>query len=331
MAATMGLAVGQPSYAASSVTQVVTKAIADCPFDDSAGQIADTQAFGVPGLSPGQVDVRKTLFQPATRRLVGPVGAGFGTTVAVGFLDADHCPDLVVGEPAASGGGAVAVFTGSTSGIGTTPTSTISAQTGADRFGAAVALGSRYTSGRLGVGPYVTDLWVAAPGRTVDGQTGAGAIDHYVVPQSGSPTLLETITAASAVVGGQAQDGAGFGSVLSANPEGLLVGVPDENVNGRAGAGAAYWLHIDTGSGATDQVQSSVRGSATRPAARRPDFRRSGTTSAPRSRCRLRPSGSGRWSDHRARTCWSRRPIPRSPGSASTPAWCSRTCCRAEC
>jgi hypothetical protein len=260
LAAIMGLAAAPPSYAASLLPALAAKAATDCPFDDSAGQIADTQAFGVPGLSPGQVDVRKSPYQPAATRLAGPAGAGFGTAVAVGFLDADHCPDVVVGEPTASGGGAVAVFTGSTSGIGPTSTSTLPAQSAADRFGAAVAMGSRYTGGRPGSGSYVTDLWVGAPGRTVGGQTGAGAVDHYVVPQSGSPTLLETITAASAVVGGQAQAGAGFGSVLSADPEGLLVGVPDEDVNGRADAGAAYWLHIDTSTGSTDQAQRLGQG-----------------------------------------------------------------------
>jgi hypothetical protein len=103
-------------------------------------------------------------------------------------------------------------------------------------------------------GPPITDLWIGAPGRTVDGLASAGAVDHDTLVSTGAVTLHETITENAIPNLSQHFAAAGnrFGSVLAAGEDGtfdneddsaLLVGVPNETVNGHAQAGAVYYIN----------------------------------------------------------------------------------------
>ncbi|WP_204912449.1 FG-GAP repeat protein [Microlunatus spumicola] len=213
----------------------------DCAFDAAAGTTADVQVFGLPRTATGAVEVRAHAGVPA-QRIPGTAGTGFGTSLATAFVDSDHCADLAVGAPTAPGGGAVQVFLGAADGYATTPALTLRASSAADRFGSDLALRERSTGG--------VDVWVGAPGRTVAGHARAGAVDHFLITADGGARRLETITAADARHG-QVQSSTGFGGVLAASGEGLLVGVPGHDVGRKKDAGAAYWYPLDTSTGST--------------------------------------------------------------------------------
>ena len=197
------------------------------------------RAIGLPGVGPGTVDVRQGGGLPG-QRLTGTSGTAFGSAVSTAYVDGDACLDLAVGAPLADGRGSVQVFLGGPDGFAARPAVTLTGRTSGERFGTRVAVRERAAGG--------ADVWVGAPRRTVDGRTRAGAVDHLVVAADGTSRRVETITAAGAA-GGVVQASAEFGSVLTASVEGLAVGVPRQDVSGRADAGAAYWFPLATGSG----------------------------------------------------------------------------------
>lgn len=172
----------------------------------------------------------------------------------------DDCSDLLIGVPGANGGaGIVIVARGSADGIRADGFVVLSGKPG-DHFGASIA----------GDGDHV---FVGAPGRTVNGARGAGAIDHFVI-DGNDAHLVHSITENSAGVTGLAEPGDGFGSVLryvsypSVKYRTLLVGVPAEDVGSAKDAGIMTVLRVSytspkvLDSSMTSQNTAGIGGSA---------------------------------------------------------------------
>jgi hypothetical protein len=190
----------------------------------------------------GAVDLHLTSAPPVrlTRGSIAGFGqatAGdeFGAAVSSGNVDQDSCADLVVGAPGEGGAGAVHVVFGDPSGVRRSGGLTIhapDARTG-DRFGAAVALADE-------------DLWIGAPGRSVNGHPAAGAVYHYALDVSDagvvSPRLVQIVTQATPMVAGAPEAGDRFGQVISATLTLVVIGIPSEDVGDRRDAGMVQVL-----------------------------------------------------------------------------------------
>lgn len=121
-----------------------------------------------------------------------------------------------------------------------------------DRFGTAI------TTTDLD-GDDCQDLVVGAPGRAVDGVTGAGAVYVYRGTPQG-PRLARTLVQGSDGVPGQPQENGHFGAVLAGVLAGsetgatLRIGQPDRDVDGAKDAGAVIRLEAGglLGDGAVD-------------------------------------------------------------------------------
>jgi hypothetical protein len=139
------------------------------------------------------------------------VDGGFGAALVVRDLNGDGRPDVAVGEPGGTGAvvdsGVVDVFFGDGAG-GFDPAVSAAPADGeaGDRFGAALAPG-------YFVGGPLPQLAVGAPGRTVNGEPGAGRVD-VVDLASGSPSFPLAAPVVFPVAGEGA--GAGFGTALAA-------------------------------------------------------------------------------------------------------------------
>ena len=225
-------------------------------YDDvDADGIPDVVA-GVPGVTSavaGTVDVHAT--RNPSHNIVGApwpqlgISSRFGQAIAEVDIDSDGCSDLAVGDPGHAGGGAVDLLFGTQNGIRTTSPVQIPARTATDEYGTAVSVGRSMRNGRS-----VTDLWIGAPGRTVNGVADAGAVDHYTLSPSGTATFVESLTESSPVIGGRPVTNERFGAVIDADADAVLVGLPAATVNGQANAGAAVWLVVG---GSTDAVTQS--------------------------------------------------------------------------
>lgn len=158
-------------------------------------------------------------------------GARFGASASTPDFDHNQCADLAVGSPGLDGKGAVYLLHGSRSGVTSAGGVKISAPDGVagDQFGAAVVSSARQDGS--------TDLWVGAPGRKVSGLAAAGEVYHYRVSDAFAPTLVGTLSYATAGVAGTPAAGDRFGSVLSVAFAQVAVGVPRRAVNGHAQAG----------------------------------------------------------------------------------------------
>jgi hypothetical protein len=205
---------------------------------------------GLPGHgASGGIDVHGS--SSGAHAIAGSQFAGLGASASFGQsvqqldVDGDGCDDLLIGDPGHGAGGAVDIVFGSPTGISLTGGLRIDGLSAGDDYGTAVAV-DRYVPVPE---PAITDLWIGAPGRMVDGLAAAGAVDHYTLATTGAVTLQETITedAIPALPQQLAAAGNRFGSVLAAGvdwPEpALLVGVPNETVDGQAQAGAVYYIN----------------------------------------------------------------------------------------
>lgn len=167
-----------------------------------------------------------------------------------------------------------ALFVGPT-GISTHVLARLAPRTSTDDYGASIAVGLHFQDDEDEFPVTGIDVWIGAPGRTVTGYVGAGAVDHYFLNKSHQLDYVDTVTAASASVRSQVQTDAHFGSVLApvvnVQGGGVLIGTPDQSVNGQAGAGAVTYVAtqnltlgtptISGGSTAT-QDQAGVEGTA---------------------------------------------------------------------
>jgi hypothetical protein len=205
---------------------------------------------GLSGFTPDRIDLHLT--DVGTQRLdatdfSGTTGAtSFGASMATMDLDHDGCSELIVGapdletQPVTSQVGSVYLFSGSRTGLYSTGVQVLTTSTDGDGFGSAVAVASRSDSPTD-----LSDLWIGAPDRTVEGKADAGAVDHYVVSAAGVPTFSDTVTADTTGIGGVVNAGAHFGQVLSAQSGEVLIGAPDDTVSRKAGAGSATVGYVD--------------------------------------------------------------------------------------
>ena len=227
------------------------------PISDLDGDAFTDPVVGVSRSGPGAVGAYLAVDASGGGTNVNPgndfpnlnASPTFGSSISELDVDRDGCDDLVVGDPGHAGGGAVdLLYGGSQFGIDYARSGQIAARTAADRYGSAVAV-DHYV--RAGVG--VTDLWIGAPGRTVGGLAGAGAVDHYTLDDTGTATFVESITENDSRLGGAAHVGAHFGAVLDTaaehNGPAVLIGAPNDTVSGAVGAGAVAWLQVSTATG----------------------------------------------------------------------------------
>jgi hypothetical protein len=160
----------------------------------------------------------------------------FGFAVAKGDFNADGFTDLAVGAPSEDVGtaglaGAVNVFYGSAGGLPATSQVRLQGNPeNSDRFGSALDAG-------LFNDDDVMDLAVGAPGETVDGQPGAGAVSVFYGSTGGLPATSQVL------LQGNPEQGDRFGAALvagffNADQGDLAVGAPGEDVGSAAGAGA---------------------------------------------------------------------------------------------
>ena len=203
------------------------------PAEDVAGQ-ADAGAVQVLyGSADGLTGTGPLLTQASPE-----AGDRFGTTVAKGDFNRDTVTDLAVGAPGetlagAAGAGAVNVFYGSATGLETTSQvlTQASPEVG-DRFGAALAA----VSFPFDEGDY---LAVGAPGETLAGATGAGAVNLFV------GAVGERLSGSSLVrVQANPEAGDRFGAAIS---RALYVGAPGEDVGGKVDAGAVNFFFVPEG------------------------------------------------------------------------------------
>jgi hypothetical protein len=174
-----------------------------------------------------------------------------GSALARGDYNGDGKDDLAVGSPMADSGGIVDVgvvdiFLGTAAGLAhqreiwqneASPTHTFAANA---RFGTALANGDFNGDGR-------TDLAIGAPGTTVEGAAGAGAV-HIAHGSFAGPILVQTWTQNSPGIADHAESNDRFGNSLTAGDfdgdgfDDLAIGVL-ENVNGYLLAGAVHVLY----------------------------------------------------------------------------------------
>ena len=234
-----------------------------CPGDDIDGDVPSDVVVGQPTQSvtgtsgSGTMDLHLTTAgdQRIDEQWVSPGFAssntdGFGTASASDDIDADGYGDLVIGAPGASGTGPgtgpgpgpgtgtgtgtgkVFIAHGGATGITHTGTQILSGVTPGEKFGATVALAG-------------DNLWIGAPNRAVNGHAGAGAVDWYVKGSDSQFQLRQSISQDSAGIGGSSEAGDGFGSALSANYFGALVGTPDEDIGTIKDAGMVTFITVN--------------------------------------------------------------------------------------
>ena len=217
-----------------SESDPLTRVIGDIDGDDRADAVA-----GVPERDGGAGGISLRLTTGRGQMVPGGApGDGLGAAVAVGDVDGDGCADVVTGAPGLGGSGAVVVLRGSPAGVATSGTVLPGAAPG-DRFGAAVVLEARDD------GPE-DDLWIGAPGTDVAGRADAGAIHHVVFAPGATPALAGVLTEGAPGIPDAAEAGDRFGEVLAAASDGVLVGVPHEDVGSRRDAGAVVRVASDS-------------------------------------------------------------------------------------
>jgi FG-GAP repeat len=143
-----------------------------------------------------------------------------------------NCTGLVVGAPGEhSDRGELFYYTA----FSGTPMPSLTAQVvgahNGDRFGSSFAIGK-------------DGLYVGAPGATVNGHKGAGAVYVYSYrPDNSFLGPLETvITQDSPGIPGTAEAGDEFGATLSLTYTGVVIGSPGESIGTAAGAGSVTFI-----------------------------------------------------------------------------------------
>ncbi|HEX8805043.1 MAG TPA: hypothetical protein VF743_12645, partial [Acidimicrobiales bacterium] len=187
----------------------------------------------------------QTLFQGGGAGGTAETGDGFGSALASGILGGDAVADLVVGAPgedvgAVGNAGAVNLLAGSPGGLAAGTVATQGNPEPSDLFGLAVATGDfDDTAG--------DDVAAGAPGETVNGRRGAGAVSVFNGPPGGlaNERLLFQGTAG---IPGSPESFDGFGAAVGPTDSNnigqwdLAVGAPGEDLGPDVEAGAVNLL-----------------------------------------------------------------------------------------
>jgi hypothetical protein len=227
------------------------------PSEDVDGQADAGIVHIIYGSSTGTVVLGSQIWRQGAAGVEGTVGAGdvFGIALAVGDFNGDRFSDLAVGVPGedvanTADAGAVNVLYGASSGLraegnqlwARVPHGGIAIHPG-DLFGRALAAGDFNHDG-------YADLAIGVPGHQLQDGDNAGAVDVVYGSASGLvATGRQSWHQDSTGIGGEAEAGDTFGSALAAkdfNDDGfsdLAIGVPGENVEGKADAGAVNVLY----------------------------------------------------------------------------------------
>jgi hypothetical protein len=210
----------------------------------------------VPGaIQAGVVDVyfhdgRKQTLTEKKLGLGATAYGRFGASIAVSDLNNDGLADLIVGAPGVLGKGLtghIDVLFQSAAGFVSGNASPIDGETTDDQFGTAVAVSSRLSS------PVVRDLWVGAPGNDFQKPTGtgvetisnAGDVSRYDVAQNGQIAFSQNISQATPNIPDTPEKNDRFGEVLAPATNGVVVGIPHEDVGTAADAGEVIRIRTD--------------------------------------------------------------------------------------
>ncbi len=214
---------------------------------ENVGAVVDAGAVTVLFGGPGGITTTgsQTFWQGNGAAGTAETGDNFGLSVATGLLANDDLADLVVGVPgedvgAVQDAGAVNLLSGSASGLVNASLATQGNPEGGDAFGFAVATGDFDE-------PAGDDVVAGAPGETVNGRAGAGAVSVF----NGPPTGLASerlLFQGSSGIPGAAESGDSFGSAVAPTDTNgigqwdLAVGVPGEDIGPDEDAGVVNLL-----------------------------------------------------------------------------------------
>lgn len=270
-AAVGGMVITSPSASAATCSR-------DTGVDeDIDGDGHSDVAVGLPGYSAGSgaVDIRYTglpaaVLRPSEVGGTAEAGAAFGSGVVIGDFDQDGCADLVV----SSRRGIHLVF-GSPTGLDLGSVITVNHPTGdgaGDDFGDSLAAAYRPTDRRQDGDHHVYDVFAGAPGTTVDGRPGAGAVWRYVITPGGPKRVTaaagEQLTQNSPGVPGAAETGDRFGEELATDLDGgVVTSAPMEDLGAAVDAGAIWHLRADRDTGAWTTSQAFSQNSTGVPGA----------------------------------------------------------------
>jgi hypothetical protein len=228
--------------------------------------------------SPGSGPSEQLLYQGAAGMVGTPERSdAFGSALVAGdFNDSDGQDSLAVGVPGED--------------VGTVPDAGVVDVRYAPGFGQPVGLrqltqdrpeagdlyGAALQTGSFDPADGHTDLAVGAPGETVGGRSGAGAVSIVLAGASGFASGSQLFHQGADGVPGVAEVGDGFGTALSGagfgdDGDGLAVGVPGEDIDSAADAGVVDVLGNSgggLGGGSRAQLTQADAAGAVEPADR---------------------------------------------------------------
>ena len=214
---------------------------------ENVGTLVDAGAVTVLFGSAGGITTAgsQTFWQGNGAAGAAETGDNFGLSVATGILANDDLGDLVVGVPGEDVGsvqdaGAVNVLSGSAGGLVNGSLATQGNPEGGDAFGFAVTTGDFDE-------PAGDDVVAGAPGETVNGRPGAGAVSVFNGPPNGLASERLLFQGSSGIPGA-AETGDGFGAAVAPTDSNgigqwdLAVGVPGEDIGPDEDAGIVNLL-----------------------------------------------------------------------------------------
>lgn len=227
-----GVLIAAGSLIFSTPAHAATCAAATTQDFDDDGHADLVVARTLPTNRAGVVEIRMSggttqTISAATLGFSSATNDQFGAAVSIATIDeSDNCPDLVIGAPGTSGGGAVYLVRGTGSGVATSAVRLASPSADA-RFGATV--GSMYL-------PFTrVRVLVGAPGFNAGSAADAGAVFVHALDDgvpTGSPTALTYSDFGATPAAGDR-----LGSVMDVTSYHVTLGVPDRDLGAARDAG----------------------------------------------------------------------------------------------
>lgn len=233
-----------PAGAASTATAAVAAPPGRYSFDLTAVGVPTRTVSGAKQAGVVDVHFPDGRTQRLSQKSLGLGSAGyqrFGAAVVVRDLNADGLSDLVVGAPGvASKGrpGQAYILLQSAAGFRAADAKALETNANpGDRFGTAISISRRDSSTTM------LDLWVGAPGRDVNGTKDAGALyRYYLNAGNAAASFNDVISQDTAELSQAAETGDQFGEVLAESRNGVVVGVPHEDVGAGKDAGSVVFV-----------------------------------------------------------------------------------------